>query len=128
MKGLLYTFIGLVFFLLGVNASFMDIGSTMGYKIASLDNKYILVFIGFIMGAVIILAEPAVHILSRQIEDVTSGSVRRKAVLLALSLGVGAAVIQVLQDQQRLLHQPVAGPSLDVRDESDAARVVLLAG
>lgn len=113
LKGLLYTFIGLVFFLLGVNASFMDIGSTMGYKIASLENKYILVFIGFIMGAVIILAEPAVHLLTHQIESVTSGYVKRKFVLIAFSAGIGFAValsmLRILIPEIHLWHYLLPG-------------------
>lgn len=92
LKGLIYTFIGLVLFLLGVNAGFMDVGSVVGYNIASLDYQWILVLIGFILGLVVVLAEPAVHVLTHQIEDVTSGYVKRKVVLLALSIGVGVSV------------------------------------
>ncbi len=113
LKGLLYTFIGLVFFLLGVNASFMEIGSIMGYEIASLENKYILVFIGFIMGAVIILAEPAVHLLTHQIESVTSGYVKRRFVLIAFSTGLGFAValsmLRILIPEIHLWHYLLPG-------------------
>jgi len=91
-KGFLYAFIGLILFLTGVNAGFMDLGSTIGYELASLDNKFYILIIGFILGLVTILAEPSVYVLTHQIEDVTSGYVRRKFVLTALSLGVGCAV------------------------------------
>jgi hypothetical protein len=90
--GILFTFLGLVLFLVGVNAGFMDVGSAVGYSIASLDNKIYVVLLGFILGLVTILAEPAVNVLTHQIEDVTSGYVRRKAVLVTLCIGVGAAV------------------------------------
>lgn len=92
LKGLVYTFIGLVFFLTGVNAGFMEVGSKIGYAIASLDNKFIIVALGFILGLVVILAEPAVYVLTHQIEDVTSGYVKRPVVLIALSIGVAFAV------------------------------------
>jgi hypothetical protein len=92
LKGLIYTFIGLVLFLLGVNAGFMDVGSVVGYNIASLDYQWILILVGFALGLVVVLAEPAVHVLTHQIEDVTSGYVKRKVVLLALSIGVGVSV------------------------------------
>lgn len=92
LKGIFYTFIGLVLFLTGVNAGFMDVGSTIGYKLTSLENKSWVIFIGFILGLVTILAEPAVHVLTHQIEDVTSGYVKRRFVLTALSIGVGCAV------------------------------------
>lgn len=90
--GLLYTFLGLVLFLVGVNAGFMDVGNAVGYSIASLDNKAYVIVIGFILGFVTILAEPAVYVLTNQIEDVTSGYVSKKAVMITLSIGVGIAV------------------------------------
>ena len=92
VKGLVYTFFGLVIFLVGVNAGFMEVGSIVGYGVASLDNKWYVVFIGFVLGLVTILAEPAVHVLTHQIEEVTSAYVKRKVVLVALSLGVGTAI------------------------------------
>ncbi|NLY42928.1 MAG: DUF1538 domain-containing protein [Clostridiaceae bacterium] len=90
--GSLFMFFGLVLFLLGVNAGFMDVGSIVGYKLAMLGNKAYVVLIGFILGVVTILAEPAVYVLTHQIEDVTSGCVNRKAVIITLSIGVGCAV------------------------------------
>lgn len=92
LKGLAYTFIGLVLFLIGANAGFMEIGAAVGYQLASLDNKYIVVVMGFIIGFVSMLAEPSVHILTHQIEDVTSGYIQRKIVLVAICIGVGIAV------------------------------------
>ncbi|ACL19202.1 uncharacterized protein DUF1538 [Desulfitobacterium sp. LBE] len=92
LKGLVYTFIGLVLFLTGVNAGFMEVGSKIGYNVAVLDSKWIIVVIGFILGLVVILAEPAVYVLTHQIEDVTSGYVKRPVVLIALSIGVAFAV------------------------------------
>ncbi|MDD2220837.1 MAG: DUF1538 domain-containing protein [Clostridia bacterium] len=90
--GILFTFLGLVMFLVGVNAGFMDVASTVGYKIASLDNKAYVIIIGFILGVVTILAEPAVYVLTHQIEDVTSGYVGRRVVMITLAIGVGIAV------------------------------------
>lgn len=90
--GVLFTFLGLVLFLVGVNAGFMDVGSAVGHSIASLENKAYVVIIGFILGVVTILAEPAVYVLTHQIEDVTSGYVSRKVVMATLSIGVGTAV------------------------------------
>lgn len=90
--GILFTFIGLVLFLVGVNAGFMDVGAAVGYSVASLDNKLYVVLVGFVLGVVTILAEPAVYVLTHQIEDVTSGYVRRKVVMFTLAIGVGIAV------------------------------------
>jgi hypothetical protein len=90
--GMTLTFLGLVFFLVGVNAGFMDAAGLIGQKMALLDNKIYVVAFGFILGLLTILAEPAVHVLTNQIEDVTSGYVKKRLVMLTLSLGVGAAV------------------------------------
>lgn len=90
--GMLFTFLGLVLFLLGVNAGFMQVGSLVGYKLASMHNQAYVVITGFVLGAVTILAEPAVYVLTHQIEDVTSGYVKRKVVMVTLALGVALAV------------------------------------
>ena len=90
--GLLFTFVGLILFLVGVNAGFMNVGRVVGYTIASMGNKSYIIVIGFILGFVTILAEPAVYVLTHQIEDVTSGYVKRKIILFTLSIGVGFAV------------------------------------
>lgn len=108
LVGMLLTFIGLVLFLVGVNAGFMNIGSVVGYKIASLDSKAYIIVIAFALGVVTILAEPAVHVLTNQIEDVTSGYVKRSIVLITLSIGVGLAVLlsilRVLIPELQLWH------------------------
>lgn len=90
--GLLYTLLGLTIFLSGVNAGFMDVGAIIGYSVASLGKPWLVVLVGFVLGLVVILAEPAVHVLTNQIEDVTSGYIKRKVVLFSLSIGVGIAV------------------------------------
>jgi hypothetical protein len=112
-KGLVYTFIGLVLFLVGVNAGFMNVGSVVGFSVASLENKSFVVIIGFILGFVTVLAEPAVHVLTQQIEEVTSGYVKRKVVLLALSIGIGVAIglsiIRVVIHEVQLWHYLLPG-------------------
>jgi hypothetical protein len=100
--------LGLFLFLTGVNGGFMDVGSIIGMNLALLDNKAFIIIFGFVLGVVTIIAEPAVHVLTFQIEEVTSGYVRRKAVLTALALGVGIAVtlsvIRVLIPGMQLWH------------------------
>ena len=92
IKGLLYTYLGLVIFLAGVNAGFMGVGFIIGNKIALLDSKVYAIAAGFAIGFVTILAEPAVHVLTDQIEEITSGYIKKRVVLGALTIGVGAAV------------------------------------
>lgn len=106
--GIVFALFGLVLFLTGVNGGFMEVGSLIGNQLALFDNKFYLVLVGFILGLATILAEPAVYVLTRQIEDVTSGYVRRTLVMGALSLGVGTAValamVNILSPQIHLWH------------------------
>ncbi|MGG7214755.1 DUF1538 domain-containing protein [Clostridium nigeriense] len=111
--GILFTFVGLVIFLVGVNAGFMDLGTALGYKIASLDSKAYVIIVGFALGFVTILAEPAVHVLTQQIEDVTSGYVKRNIVMITLSVGVGIAVglsmLRIVIPEIKLWHYLLPG-------------------
>lgn len=111
--GMLFTFFGLVLFLVGVNAGFMKVGSFVGYKMASMDSPLYVVITGFVLGMVTILAEPAVYVLTHQIEDVTSGYVKRKVVMVTLALGVALAValsvVRILVPQIQLWHYLLPG-------------------
>ena len=90
--GLVYTFIGLVIFLTGVNGGFMPAGQVLGAGIGSLDNDWWLVLIGMVFGAVVVCAEPAVWVLTDQVEEVSGGHIRRPIMLVALAIGVAIAV------------------------------------
>lgn len=113
LKGLLYTFIGLTLFLTGVNAGFMDVGAALGKALAMFENKSIVIAVGFVLGLVTILAEPAVHVLIQQIEMVTSGYLKKNIVLGALSIGVGTAValsiLRIVVPQIQLWHYLLPG-------------------
>lgn len=90
LVGILYTYIGLIIFLTSVNVGFMPIGYKMGMDLA--NNKTALVIISFIIGLVVVLAEPAVHVLNKQVEQITNGIVTKKSMLIALSVGVGISI------------------------------------
>ncbi|CUX27585.1 DUF1538 domain-containing protein [Clostridium sp. C105KSO13] len=116
--GMLFTFIGLVLFLTGVNAGFMEVGSIIGYELAAMDSPVYVVLVGFILGMVTILAEPAVYVLTHQIEDVTSGYVKRKVVMVTLALGVALAValsvIRILVPGIKLWHYLLPGYMISI--------------
>lgn len=90
--GFLFTFAGLVLFFQGVSVGFMPAGEELGMKLGALDYNWVLIPIGLVLGAAIILAEPAVRVLIYQVEDVTSGYVNHKIVLVFLCVGVAVAV------------------------------------
>ena len=89
--GVLFTYIGLVVFLTGVNVGFMPIGYKLGYELAQISEPLLVVF-GVIAGVLVVLAEPAIHVLNAQVEDVTGGLVTKKSMLIGLCIGVGAAL------------------------------------
>ena len=89
--GVVFTYIGLVLFLTGINVGFMPIGYRIGQALAR-GSKVFLVCFGFVIGVLVVLAEPAIHVLNAQVEDVTGGLVNRKAMMVGLCVGVGSAL------------------------------------
>lgn len=98
LKGLGYSYLGLIIFLDGVNAGFMPAGQKLGIilgeKVSSCGGIWIAVvtLIGLVFGAVVVCAEPAVWVLTEQVEQVSGGTIRRKAMLFALSSGVAISI------------------------------------
>ena len=90
--GLAYTYIGLVLFLTGVNVGFMFVGNYIGETIAGSDYKFLILPLGMLIGYFIVSAEPAVKVLTKQVEDTTSGAIPRKVLGTSLSIGVAASV------------------------------------
>lgn len=91
LKGLLFTLIGLVIFLTAVNSGFMDMGRILGMEIAKI-NKGLLIGVAFVIGLIVVLVEPAVHVLGEQIEEVTGGHIPVRLIRMTLSIGVGIAI------------------------------------
>ncbi|MBQ7328900.1 MAG: DUF1538 domain-containing protein [Oscillospiraceae bacterium] len=89
--GVLFTYAGLVIFLTGVNVGFMPVGYKLGTALAS-RHPAVLIGFGLIVGVLVVLAEPAIHVLNGQVEDVTGGLVRKKSMMIGLCIGVGAAI------------------------------------
>lgn len=92
LVGVLLVYVGLVFFLTAVDAGFLPVGKFMGQSIAESGNKILLIIVGVVLGVVAVFAEPAVHVLTNQIEQVSNGTVKKTAVLLAIALGNGVAI------------------------------------
>ena len=89
--GVVFTYIGLVIFLTGVNVGFMPIGYKLGYALSGMNNG-IMVLFGLIMGVLCVLAEPAIHVLNAQVEEVTGGLVKKRSMMIGLCIGVGGAI------------------------------------
>ena len=98
--GVIYTYIGLVLFLCGVNVGFAPVGAFLGKELASLPYNWVLVPIGMLIGYYIVKAEPAIQVLNHQVEAVTEGAISVKAMNRSMSIGVavsvGLAMLRVL--------------------------------
>lgn len=90
--GIAYTYIGIVLFLTGANIGFLPVGQFMGNYIASSPLKWLLIPIGMLLGYFIVLAEPAVHVLEKQVEEATSGAISKKMLSFSMSIAVAIAV------------------------------------
>jgi len=89
--GLAISVIGLVIFLSAVEIGLMPTGYKMGTDMARYSEKA-LIAVGFIIGAVVVLAEPAVHVLNNQVEEITKGLISKRSMLIALCSGVGVSI------------------------------------
>ncbi len=88
----IYTFAGLIFFFVGVKGGFMPVGGELGGLIAQSAYKYILIPLGLVLGALVVCAEPAVWVLNTQVEEVSGGHIKKRMMLICLSIGVSCAV------------------------------------
>lgn len=90
--GLMYTYVGLVLFLTGANVGFMPAGTFLGGTIAALQECWIIVPIGMVIGYFIVKAEPAVYVLMKQVEELTDGAISGSAMQVSLSVGVAVSI------------------------------------
>jgi len=90
--GILYTYVGLVLFLTGVNVGFSPLGTELGSALALSRWKYVLIPLSMLFGWFIISAEPAVLVLEKQVEDISAGAIPGKAIKLSLSVAIAIAM------------------------------------
>jgi hypothetical protein len=90
--GFFYTFIGLVVFLIGVNVGFIPVGQLLGSRLAVSSFSWILIPFGILVGYYIVAAEPAVHVLNKQVEEISAGAITQKMMNHGLSIGMAAAL------------------------------------
>lgn len=100
VAGFVYTYIGLVLFLCGVNIGFMPVGNYIGRQLGESEYSWIVIPISMLIGFFIVAAEPAVHVLNKQVYEITSGAIPQKAMSTSLSVGVavsaGLAMLRIV--------------------------------
>ncbi|GCF92974.1 hypothetical protein NRIC_08650 [Enterococcus florum] len=92
MKSFLITTVGLILFLHGVNIAYLPIGEHLGSTIAAMDANWILIPLGFLMGFLVGFAEPAIHVMVKQVEEQSEGRINGNVLLGSVSIGIGLAV------------------------------------
>jgi hypothetical protein len=91
LLGAFFTYVGLIIFLTAVHVGFMPVGFSIGKQLATV-SPIVTTIVGFALGLVVVLAEPAVHVLNKQVEEITQGTISKKAMMTALSIGVGLSI------------------------------------
>lgn len=89
--GTFFTYVGLIIFLTAVHIGFMPVGFKMGQELSKISPIAVAIS-GFVLGLVVVLAEPAVHVLNKQVEEITNGTVSKTSMMMALSIGVGLSI------------------------------------
>ena len=90
--GILYTYFGLTVFMTGARFGFMPAGMYLGQRLGAMEQSWIIIPVGVIIGTLVVRAEPAVYVLMHQVEDLTNGEISGKSLQLSMCLGVGVSV------------------------------------
>jgi len=92
LVGFAWTFVGLVLFLTGANVGFMPVGRTIGQALANIAGGWLLIPVGMVIGYFVVAAEPAVHVLNKQVERMSAGAISSSAMKKGLCIGVCCAI------------------------------------
>ncbi len=99
--GIIYCYVGLTLFLTGVTAGYLPAATILGATIAD-GHQWALAPISLVVGFFLVFAEPAVHVLNKQVEDITDGVISKKTMLISISIGVSIAMLLVVM--RAILH------------------------
>ena len=95
LLGAIIVFIGLMIFLSGIDYGFAFAGKYIGEVFLEASRpkwfKWLLLIIGYILGAAITLSEPAVTVLGEQLEEITNGHIKKLTIRMTLAIGIGFA-------------------------------------
>ncbi len=102
MFGVIPVYLGLLVFLSGIDYGFGFVGQYIGQLFFAESRpewfKWLLLGVGFILGAAITVSEPAVTVLGVQIEELTNGHIKKSTIRITLALGIGvASLLSVLK-------------------------------
>lgn len=90
--GFAFIYVGLVLFLTGANAGYLPMGKSLGGELAKIEANWLLIPIGMVFGAIVIAAEPSVIVLNKQVDDMTSGAINKRLMLVIMSVGMAVSI------------------------------------
>lgn len=90
--GFLYAWLGLILFFTGADLAFVPAGQALGTALGALASNWLLIPVGCALGAIVVCAEPAVWVLTEQVEEASGGNIRKRLLLATLALGVALSV------------------------------------
>lgn len=97
LSGTIIVFIGLLIFLSGIDYGFAFAGKYIGEVFLDPSRpqwfRWLLLIVGFILGAAITLSEPAVTVLGEQLEEITNGHIKKNTIRMTLATGIGFAAL-----------------------------------
>lgn len=95
LLGTVPVYIGLLIFLSGIDFGFAFAGKYIGEVFLNPARpdwfKWLLLLVGFVLGAAITLSEPAVTVLGEQLEEITNGHIKKATIRITLATGIGFA-------------------------------------
>lgn len=98
--GVAFTYLGLLLFLTGANVGFSALGYVLGEALIHNGLIWLIIPLGMVMGWFIINAEPAVHVLNKQVAELSAGAISEKmmgrTLSIAIALAMGLAMLRVL--------------------------------
>lgn len=90
--GLVYVFFGIAIFLSGAELGFMKIGTMIGNIFGNVEHTWLIIPIGMIIGFFVVMAEPSVQVLNKQVDEITAGAISKKVMLMTLAIGVACSI------------------------------------
>lgn len=97
LLGAVAVYVGLLIFLSGIDFGFAFAGKYIGEIFLAPSRpdwfKWLLLLVGFVLGAAITLAEPAVTVLGEQLEEITNGHIKKMTIRITLAIGIGFAAL-----------------------------------
>jgi len=100
--GTIPVFIGLFIFLFCIDYGFAYAAKYIGEVFLDTSRgdwfKWLLLIVGFVLGAAITLSEPAVTVLGEQLEEITNGHIKKLTIRMTLAIGIGfAATLSIVK-------------------------------